>query len=113
VLTLAHVVTADPRLHDLANRALAAAEPYTPHLVGIVGVLLAFYLSSRSSRREQDLYEARVRQYNERMNNDYGLGSSAAAGGAASGTSTPRGGAGEQRAKDDHGEVEVQWGREK
>lgn len=112
MLTLAHVATADPRLHDLANRALAAAEPYTPHLVGIVGVLLAFYLSSRSSRREQDLYEARVRQYNERMNDDHGLGSSAAAAsGAASGTSTPRGG--EQRAKDDHGEVEVQWGREK
>ncbi|GAA5970068.1 hypothetical protein JCM8115_002725 [Rhodotorula mucilaginosa] len=47
------------------------------------------------------------------MNSDYGLGSPAAAGGAASGTSTPRGGGGEQRAKDDHGEVEVQWGREK
>lgn len=107
------MVTADPRLHDLTSRALAAAEPYTPHLVGIVGVLLAFYLSSRSSRREQDLYEARLRHYHERMNSDYGLGSSSAAatgGGVASGTSTPRGG---QRAKDDHGEVEVQWGREK
>ncbi|GAA5992313.1 hypothetical protein JCM10908_000419 [Rhodotorula pacifica] len=45
---------------------------------------------------------------------DYGLGSSAA--GSANGTSTPVAGGGErreQRAKDDHGEVEVQWGREK
>lgn len=105
---------AGPRLHDVIDRASTLAEPYLPHLVGIVGVLIAFYFSSRSSQREQALYEARLRQFSANMS-DYGLGSSgtaaAAPGSAASGPGP--GDRREQRAKDDHGEVEVQWGREK
>ncbi|GAA5871268.1 hypothetical protein JCM3774_000896 [Rhodotorula dairenensis] len=48
--------------------------------------------------------------------NDYGLGSSSAAAAAPGSGASVSGGGGdrrEQRAKDDHGEVEVQWGREK
>lgn len=98
----------DPRLHELPTRALALADTYSPHLVGLVAVVFALFLSSRSQLRDQTLYEEQIRQFDARMN-DYGLGSSGA---NANGT-MPAGGDRKDRAAGDHGEVEVQWGREK
>ncbi|GAA5861114.1 hypothetical protein JCM1840_003085 [Sporobolomyces johnsonii] len=93
-----------PRVQAFYAKATHLALQHLPLVISTVALVLHLWISQVAFRRTERRIEQQRLQQTEDMV-DYGLGSAAS---AASGF-----GAGLSRKKDDHGFVEVQWGREK
>ncbi|CEQ41975.1 SPOSA6832_03729, partial [Sporobolomyces salmonicolor] len=93
-----------PRVQAFYAKSTHLALQHLPLLISTVALVLHLWISQVAYRRTERRIEQRRLQQTEDMV-DYGLGSAASAAGGF--------GAGLSRKKDDHGLVEVQWGREK
>ncbi|KAK4334881.1 hypothetical protein RTBOTA2_003633 [Rhodotorula toruloides] len=97
-------LAANPRLHAFYDSTTDLLLRNLPLVVSLVGLALHLFISDLARKRSERNYQRLANQRYEM--GDYGLGtpSQAAAGGGAGQS---------RRSRDDHGVVEVQWGREK
>ncbi|BGP32791.1 hypothetical protein JCM10296v2_004575 [Rhodotorula toruloides] len=92
----------NPRLHAFYDSTTDLLLRNLPLVVSLVGLALHVFISDLARKRSERQYQQRLQEIGM---GDYGLGtpSQAAAGGAGQ----------SRKSRDDHGVVEVQWGREK